>query len=463
MRTVSDLQARPDAPSPSPLLPAVPTRRIAVLLVVAVLVVVGPIVARATAQPASRYALTAALVERHSVDIHGYRLGVDHAIYEGRWRSDKAPGQPLLAVPFFAAGRVLGLDPAAGLHMTGDLGLWWMTFWSSTVPLAALAAMMFLTARRFAPRAALPATLASVFATLLFPYGAVLYGHCLAAAFAFGGWLAVDRAQERARARRWLLLGGLLLAAAIAVEYHVAIVAVAVACIAARRHGRAAGWLAVGAVPPMLATALYQWIAFGRPWRLPYAYYAGVINGTSEGGYKIPSPSQVLDVFTGTNGLLLLTPLTVVAIGAAVMCARRGGETATHAVLALAVTGMYVVMIAGWSGTPIAEDPGPRYLIPALPFLAVPLAVAWERLSRVAVLAAIAGGLMMALATFTDMLVGIGQPRLDGYLDHVRAHAFSQTLWSIGFGDVGTVCYVASVVAVGALLVRGAQQAALHR
>jgi hypothetical protein len=63
---------------------------------------------------------------------------------------------------------------------------------------------------------------------------------------------------------------------------------------------------------------------------------------------------------------------------------------------------------------------------------------------------------MMALATFTDMLVGIGQPRLDGYLDHVRAHAFSQTLWSIGFGDVGTVCYVTSVVAIVALLVRAA-------
>jgi hypothetical protein len=291
----------------------------------------------------------------------------------------------------------------------------------------------------------------------------VLYGHCLAAAFAFGGWLAVDRAQERAQARRWLLLGGLLLAGAIAVEYHVAIVAVAVAWIAARRHGRAAGWLAVGAVPPMLATALYQWIAFGRPWRLPYAYYAGVINGTSEGGYKIPSPSQVLGVFTGTNGLLLLTPLTVVAIGAAVMCARRGGETATHALVALAVTGMYVVMIAGWSGTAIAEDPGPRYLIPALPFLAVPLAVAWERVSRLALLSALFGGLMMALATFTDMLVGIGRPRLDGYVDHLRVHAFSQTLWSIGFGDVGTICYVASVVAVGAWLVRGARQAALHR
>ena len=68
-----------------------------------------------TAQPASRYDLTASLAEHGSVDLTPYRkgLGVDHALYKGHLRSDKAPGQPLLAVPVYLAGRAIGAESAA--------------------------------------------------------------------------------------------------------------------------------------------------------------------------------------------------------------------------------------------------------------------------------------------------------------------------------------------------------------
>jgi pimeloyl-ACP methyl ester carboxylesterase len=48
-------------------------------------VIFGAFVAPRTAQPASRYALTAALVDRGTVDISHYEpmLGVDRAIYDG--------------------------------------------------------------------------------------------------------------------------------------------------------------------------------------------------------------------------------------------------------------------------------------------------------------------------------------------------------------------------------------------
>ena len=40
-----------------------------------------------------------------------------------------------------------------------------------------------------------------------------------------------------------------------------------------------------------------------------------------------------------------------------------------------------------WKGTPALEEPGPRYMIPAIPFLAVPLAAAWPKVRRVALVA----------------------------------------------------------------------------
>src|SRR5262249_9249976 len=133
-------------------------RRVAMLLALAVLAVIGPIVAQPSAQPASRYALTGAIVDRHTVDITGYHLGVDHGVSEGRLRSDKPPGQPLLAAPFYAAGRALGLRPATYLRKSGDLGMWWVTFWSSVVPLMLLAVMIFTMVRRYAPQHALVVT-----------------------------------------------------------------------------------------------------------------------------------------------------------------------------------------------------------------------------------------------------------------------------------------------------------------
>jgi hypothetical protein len=460
--TESRRVSRPGARRPRPTTP----KRVAALLAFAVLVVAGPIVAAPSAQPASRYALTAAIVEHHTVDLGRYRpnLGVDHAIYDGRWRSDKPPGQPLLAVPFFALGRVIGMRPGTYLRRGGDLGLWWDTFWSSMVPLAALAAMLFFAARRFAPRAALPATIASIGATMLLPYGAQLYGHVLAAAFAFGAWLLIDAANRSSARRGTYLLGaGALAGVAFSVEYHTAIIAVVLAAVVVARHRRALGWFALGSCGPLLATALYQWCAFGAPWRLPYGYYAGVIQGTSDGGYTVPSVASIVQVFTSSNGLLVLTPLTVIAIGAAAFVARRDGPARTHGVVALAIVVPYVVLVAGWSGTALAESPGPRYLVPALPFLVVPLAMVWDRARRPAIAASLWGACVMAAATFTYMNVGIGEPRISGYLRHLRAHQFPATVWSIAFGRMGVVVYAATVVAVVAAVgVVVARQARAH-
>src|SRR4249919_2201726 len=97
------------------------SRRLAVLVGLALLIAVGPIVGADTAQPASRYDLTAALAEHGSVDLGPYRhrLGVDHAEYRGRLRSDKAPGQPMLGAPVYLVGRAVGAESASRARERG--------------------------------------------------------------------------------------------------------------------------------------------------------------------------------------------------------------------------------------------------------------------------------------------------------------------------------------------------------
>jgi hypothetical protein len=431
-------------------------RRVALLLAGFALLAIGPIVTGYSAQPASRYALTASLAEHGTVDLfHDARiLGVDHALYDGRLRSDKPPLQPILGVPVYWAGRMLGLHPASTLRTSGDLGLWWQTLWSAMVPFGALLALMYVTASRYAARAALPATLALGFGTIMLPHAASLYGHTLAALFAYASWCVLDRRRGTASS---IATAGLFAAAAVAVEYHTGFAAVVVFAVALAWWGRRALWFLVGAIPPVAIAAVYQWRAFGHPWRLPYGYYAGKLGAvpTDRGGYSVPSLHALSQLLWGSHGLLLVSPIVVVALVGAVMLARtHGSDARMHAIVALAIFVPYFLLIAGWAGTPLLEEPGPRYLIPALPFLCVPLALTWQRLRRYAVIATAYGVAVMVPATVTLLLVGPNDLPLRVYLSRVIHGHFNPTLWSMAFGDVGAVVYVALVAAGGLLLLR---------
>jgi hypothetical protein len=427
-------------------------------LVVAILAVLGPIVAVGTAQPQSRYSLTTALAEHGTVDLGGYPVLVDRALYDGELRSDKAPGQPLLAVPVFGVARLAGAEPGSHFRLERNLGLWWVTLWTALVPFAWLVVVMRRVAARFVGTEALYAALALGFGTIVLPHAVNLYGHVLAALFAFGAW-AVCSAEPLDRRR--LALTGLLAGAAVAVEYHTLIVAAVLAIHLGWKVRTRAAWFVLGGIPPALVLAAYQWAAFGRPWRTPFAYYAGELDGTTEGGYSLPSPAQIATLFGGERGLLFVSPIVLVALGATLWWATRAEAAAvrTHARIGLAVSVPYLLLIAGWSGTKLLEEPGPRYLIPAVPFLAVPLAASWRRIRPVATIAAVWGTVLMSLAATTYILVTVGDDPVRAYTERLTHGRFTDTLWSMLFGNVGWAAWTAYLLVAGAAVARFVQEA----
>jgi hypothetical protein len=435
----------------------VTTTRLAVLIGLALLIVIGPIVAADTAQPASRYSLTASLAEHGTVDVTGYRLGVDHAIYQGHLRSDKAPGQPFLAVPVYLAGRALGAESAIHARERGDLGLWWDTLWSATVPFAILVALMFLIAEKFVRRnAALAVALLMGVCTMMLEHAVNLYGHDLAALFGFGAWLAIERSPVTVRRAA---IAGLLGGMAVLTEYESGIVLAVLAVYVIVRHRERVGWFLLSAAVPLGFLAWYQWDAFGAPWHTPSTYYAGTINGTTRGGYTVPGFHDLVSVVFGNRGLIVGAPIAIVGLVAAGWLAISGsGTVRRHAIVALAVAVPYLVLCAGWSGLPLLEEPGPRYLIPALPFLVVPLAATWDRLWRPMLIAGLAGAIVSVPASTTFILLRIKQPPFPELLNRVRAHEFLPTLWSMAFGRFGIFLYALSVVIVIACIARAWEQ-----
>lgn len=425
--------------------------RVDLLLVALVFVVLGPIVASNSAQPSSRLDLTAAIAEHGSVDITRYPIGVDYSVVHGRKRSDKPPGQPLLAVPVYAAARVAGAESAQHLRQHGDLTLWWITFWSATVPFAFLLVMMRRAAARIAPRAALPATLCLGFGSLLLPFSVNLFGHVLAAAFAFAAWYTLDH-DDRTPSRT--AFGGFLAGMAVLVEYEAVIVAAVLLAAAVVRHHRRFGAYIAGAALPLLTLAMYQTVAFGAPWRVSYANHARRA-GIANVGLHVPFGTAWDMLLSPSRGYILVSPLVLVALGAAIWLAGRGdARTRLHARVALAVFAGYWIVVACTTDGSLSDFPGTRYLVVALPFFAVPLAAAWSQVRRAAVACAIWGGLVMAGATFTGLLVGAGEPLLHAYTKRLRAHVFEPTVWSIGFGRTGVVLYLVTIAVVVAAVVR---------
>ena len=415
-----------------------------VWIVLLILVVFGPFVQQMSAQSAARYALTAAIWERHTLDVDGYTLGVDKVVLpDGRLRSDKPPLQPLLAVPVFALGRVAGVEPATHRRVVGNLGLWWVTFWSTVVPLCFLVVLMRRVAVKLRARAPTLAALGIVFATTMAAFASQLYAHVLAAALIFGAWYLMRAAD---RERRWRWLGsGLLVGAAIITAYETIPLAVVLTGFVAWRARDRIGWFLLGGVPAAILGGVYNRIAFGKFWRISYGQKSG---HRGVFGVAVPRLSIMAQIVFGGRGLLLVTPLVLVALAAAVMVARKPGPARVDAVVGLLCFAGLFALQSSWSNPWGGESPGPRYLITALPFLAAPLAVAWPRIRRLAIVAGAWGAFCMACAVMTtSAVVNIHLSLFTWWRDQLEHGKLTPTVWTMAAGTWGWAIHALLVAA----------------
>src|SRR5207302_3183266 len=226
--------------------------------------------------------------DHHTVRLDRYRhvLGVDRATFEGHVYSDKAPGQPLVALPVYAAYRTAGGEPATHRRIHRNLGLWLVTLWSTTLPAAALAVLMRRAAMRVDRRGGAATAAALALGTLLVVFATVLYGHVLAALFGFAAYLL---ATGPPRARR-LAAAGALVGAAVLVEYPLALLAGGLALLVlARARVRGLVAFVLGVVPPAIVLLGYQWLAFHSPLRTSYRYSGDAEQRGGVAGIHLPN------------------------------------------------------------------------------------------------------------------------------------------------------------------------------
>lgn len=439
------------------------TSKVVAALAIFVVVVAGPFIAALRPQQASRYALTSALLNDFTVRIDGYAhlLDRDRAVRDGGVYSDKAPGQPFFGVPAMAAGRVLGFDPVTEARERQNLDLWWLTLWSATAFGAALLSLTYVRLRDADERDEVTAPLVLFFGSLLFPFSGLLFGHVMAACLLFAAYVLIARDSNTWKSA---LAGGLLAGAAVLIEYTAAIGAVVLTGLIAWKAARSIGWWLAGASLPAILLALYNNVAFGGPFNLSYRFsaFAGV---TSEprplfGMFSAPAIQNLYQLLFDGRGLLVATPVLLCAIWAALRFVRTGS---VDAVIALAMVGGFLLIPIFWDNPWGGSSAGPRYLIPALPFLIVPLSWAWQRWPLITRVSGGVSVLTMATFTLTDPMPYLDDPAsIAMNLRLIGAGLVADTVWTAAFGSWGWIWHGLTIGLVGAWLF-GARKGVSHR
>lgn len=380
----------------------------------------------------------------------------------------KGPLMDLWATPWYlllhAAGAVPGNPNAGDAYPAAMAGvplraIWQMGLWAVVLPSILLLVLVRRTVERIEPGLGTACAVILGLGTLLLPFSTLLFAHVLAALLLFASFAVLfGGASSLARVGAAGALAGL----SISTDVPLAIPAAVVGVYAAARSphvrrllGFAAGGL-VGLVPLL---AFDAW-AFGSPFHLPYSGTPGqgAKGGWAQEGFfgqTVPHPRMAVELLLSQRGLVVLTPVTAAGVAGIVLLWRRGlrAEAALIGAMSVAVLAWnsgrlhYDFALGGWV-------PGPRFLIPLLPFLCFALAPVLRRVPlTVAALAAVSIG-AMTLATAAEPLLSNDDTHLwVARLEHGNFAATVLSLAGVGHGWLAIIPFLAAVlVAVGAAI-----------
>jgi hypothetical protein len=360
----------------------------------------------------SRLDMVVAVVDDGTFRIDPYVANtVDYAKVDGHYYSDKAPGAAFLGIGLYAAVRpvldspfVAGLSDRLAQHEAFRTTLradgsgvnagkvrfallqTLVAALVAALPTALACLLVWRLALRFSGSA--PASLVAAFAYALatpaLAYSNAVYGHQLAAFLLVAAFALVALGPPRPGTWR-LLLVGVLLAFAIVTEYPTLPAAGILFGYTGWRLLKTGaplrlGWTLAAGLAVGAGWMAYNTVVFGGPLSLGYSYSELWMDQHSVGFMSLSTPTWAAAwgiTFSPFRGLFLLAPWLLLALPGYVLWWRRAAlRAAWWAVLgcAAALFAFNVSSHMWWGGFAV----GPRYLLPALPFLALPAAFALD-------------------------------------------------------------------------------------
>ncbi len=341
----------------------------------------------------SRFALTYAICFDGTFRIDAYHQGVvptsDKAVFGGHYYTEKAPGSSLWAVP--ACALHAAVSRLLGVEWTVSVSRYFTRVLVLSLPAALFLVLFWRVAFALTGDlvASLWATAAYGLGTQALPYATVYTGHLLSGMLCFSAF-AIGFALRRGlvgRRRLAMTVAGLALGLAVLTEYQTAIIGVPVLVyllVSVRGKGEVVALVVAGLVP-MVFLGYYNWVCFGGPFELGYkhVYHRLFRQYMAEGVHSLTYPH--LTVLYGITiskyrGLFFVSPVLALGVLSWWVLWREKRWRAEALVIAAAVVVYFAfvssIHIDQWDG---GSAFGPRFLIPMVPFLALPVVLAYRR------------------------------------------------------------------------------------
>jgi hypothetical protein len=324
----------------------------------------------------------------------------DFAYFRGHVYAAKAPGLAFFTLPAYVALRTVHASTVGSPDPTGPL--WFLGLFGVVLPSAVLLLLVRQVADDVEPGYGMAAAVILGLCTLILPFSTLFFAHVLSTTFGFAAFVLLWR-KPWAHNRLLVVAGaGVCAGLAITTEYTLALVALVLTLYAfsQRRRLAEASTFIAGTVLGVLPLLLYQWWAFGSMLHVSYTGVAGNTGGVF--GVGVPHWRVAGELLFSTIGLLRLSPVLVLGVVGAVFLYRW--QKRPEGLLVLGLTSVFIVFNCAYA-TPFGGlTPGPRFLIPILPFLVFPLAAVIRRLPLTTLSLAAPSAVLMMVVTATDPL-----------------------------------------------------------
>lgn len=376
----------------------------------------------------ARLAELHAIVVKHTLKIDDYvSYTGDRALIDGHYYSEKAPAMTLAALPAFAATvaiqKAMGIDPD---HERAKKVSDWIATSLSVGVLAALGGVAFfaLISTDIAPVPAVIATFGIFLGTIIWPYATALFAHagtigllCIAMWAALG-----DRPRDT--------IAGVAAGLAVASEYPAAIPVAVLGVYLGAKDWRRMIRYGVATLPGATLILLNNAAISGSPFKLGYGSNPlfPELTATNTFGFSVPDVLALRELLVGEyRGLLPWSPVLVMAVPGLGVLFRKERALSVAVVAGILLVLLQVASFYTWFG---GNAVGPRYLAPAIPFVALAAAYGIRRFPEMGmILAVISIGMMLMIAAIAiDPPGDVLTPLQSFYLARIEQHRFADNL-----------------------------------
>ena len=365
-------------------------------------------------------------VEPEQVAVSG-----DVSFYRGHFHPAKGPGGAFVAVPayflVYLLEQIAGKDPDDWWTLTFNA---WITSALSIGLLSSLGCVLFYRlALKLSGRRVLESLLSALtfgLGTMFFPYGTALYEHNIIAVALLASFYLLYTVKETdvsssqhlsdGRARLYIYLAGLCAGYAAITNYVMAVAVVLLGCYLLLAVPLKGGWkwFGLGILGPFLLICAYNMVCFSTPFATNYGYENPAFKtgeNTFLGVFLLPQLEVIpLVLVSPFRGLFVTTPVLLLGVYGLIGWF-RSEKLRAETWLIISIIVFFLLLLTTFNGWHGGWAVGPRYLVPVLPFLALPLFFAFKRFFKATCALAVLSVAIAFLVSAVDPQAPLGIAR----------------------------------------------------